>query len=153
MLRLFVGFIFCLFAYVTIYGGCEIYRRQQGPWELTFRGGTNGTPVLSINHRKMGLTNILVSFPGEASKISEELRVYTLPITNSTPFGPTIFQDGTILPGTITLDCFGHELELLPRTLIVNRHEVPWVSGTNIVLKPAEKLPPDQRKPPQGYKR
>jgi hypothetical protein len=153
VLRLFAGFIFCLFAYVTFYGGCEIIRRKHGPWELTFRRETNGTPVLSITQRKMGLTNVTVSFPGETTKIAEEFRVYMLPNTNSTPFGPTIFQDGTVLPGTITLDCFGHEIELLPRTMLVNRHEVGWFNGTNIVLLPAAKLPPDQRKPPQGYKR
>lgn len=151
--RLFAGFILCLFAYVTLYGGCEIYRRKHGPWEVTFRRDADGTPLVSITQRRMGLSNVVVRFPGETTAITEELRVYTLPNTNSTPFGPTIFQDGTVLPGTLTLDCFGHELELLPRTLIVNRKEVPWVSGTNIVLPQAAKLPPDQRRPPSGYKR
>lgn len=153
VIRLFVGFILCLFAYVTFYGGCELYRRQHGPWEVTFRRDADGTPLLSISHRKLGLTNVTVRFPGEKTTVTEELRVYTLPNTNSTPFGVTIFQDGTILPGTITYDCFGHEIELMPRTMIVNRREVPWVSGTNLVLLPSAKLPLDQRKPPQGYKR
>lgn len=153
VLRLFTGFILCLFAYVTFYGGCEIARRRNGPWEVTFAKETNNVPVLRITERRMGLTNVTIQFTGETAPPKEELRVYTLPNTNSTPFGVTIFQDGTVLPGTLTLDCFGHEIELLPRTMIINRKEVPWVSGTNIVLQPSEKLPPEQRRPPSGYKR
>jgi hypothetical protein len=50
------------------------------------------------------------------------------------PFGSVKFLDTTVLPGTVTLDLFGHEVELLPRTLIVDKREHPWSSGQRIEL-------------------
>jgi hypothetical protein len=46
-------------------------------------------------------------------------------------------MDTTFLPGTLTFRLFSHELELLPRVLIIDHEEYPWVPGTNIVLHPA----------------
>ncbi len=50
------------------------------------------------------------------------------------PFGKCIFLDTTSLPGTVVLDLFGHEIELLPRALIIDRQERPWRSDTTIEL-------------------
>jgi hypothetical protein len=66
----------------------------------------------------------------------------SLPVT--TPFGPIAFLDTTQLPGTISLVAFGHAVEMVPRTLFVDFHEVPWSSGTNLVLK-AEAKPSAER--------
>jgi hypothetical protein len=46
------------------------------------------------------------------------------------------------LPGTVTLELFGHEIELLPRVLIIDRKEHPWKSGTTISLVVSEDNPP-----------
>jgi hypothetical protein len=43
----------------------------------------------------------------------------------------------------MTMNFFGHEIELLRRTLVVNRKPVPWENGRVITLKAEEKLPPD----------
>jgi hypothetical protein len=51
------------------------------------------------------------------------------------------------LPGTVTLDCFGHEVELLPRVLVLNRRQVPWKSHTTNELDASAKLPPEARQP------
>ena len=51
------------------------------------------------------------------------------------------------MPGTVTMDLFGHEVELLPRTLIVNKKEVPWKSNTAIELSPTNKLPVAPKSP------
>jgi hypothetical protein len=40
------------------------------------------------------------------------------------------------LPGTVTLRLFGHEIELLPRVLIIDRKEHPWKAGDTIRLAP-----------------
>ena len=46
-----------------------------------------------------------------------------------------------VLPGVITFDLFGHEIELMPRTLVINKKEVPWKSESVIELWPTNKLP------------
>jgi hypothetical protein len=149
-LRLFLGvFVFSMFAYVTFFAGCEIYRRHRGPWEVQFGSDPDGTPMVTVAQRFLQLTNVTLRFPGEraVTPLREDQRLirYDRPNTNATPFGPVIFQDATFLPGTVTFDLFGHEVELLPRTLIIDRHEHPWITGTNVVVSAATKLPPEQR--------
>ena len=56
-------------------------------------------------------------------------RPYAQPTPFAVPFGQVLFTDLTYLPGTVSFEVFGHEVELLPRTLIVDRQEVPWKSG------------------------
>jgi hypothetical protein len=46
-----------------------------------------------------------------------------------------IFQDPTFLPGTVTMRLFGHQIELLPRVLTIDREEYPWHS-TNWINVP-----------------
>jgi hypothetical protein len=41
----------------------------------------------------------------------------------------------------VTFDLFGHEVELLPRVLIVNKREIKWNSQAKIELWPTNKLP------------
>ena len=36
------------------------------------------------------------------------------------------------LPGTLTFDFFGHQVELLPRVLIIDKEEHPWQSGSRL---------------------
>jgi len=37
-------------------------------------------------------------------------------------------MDTTFLPGTVAFQLFGHEIELLPRVLIIDHEEHPWHS-------------------------
>ena len=69
--------------------------------------------------------------------------IFTQPlqVPYEVPFGQCIFMDTTFLPGTLTFRMFGHELELLPRTLVVDHQEQPWRSGTCIVVRRAQHSP------------
>ena len=147
--RLFVVFIGTLFLYVTLYGACELKRRHGGPWNLIYALGSNGVPELRIEHpRILGPQPVTLRFPGETAARTDLplIVVFSQPITNAMPFGPVIFVDSTILPGTVTLNCFGHVVEMVPRTLFVDLHEVPWMAGTNITLGPGSKPPPERLK-------
>ena len=62
------------------------------------------------------------------------------------PFGNCVFMDTTFLPGTITFQLFGHEIELLPRVLVIDRQEHPWRPDTAIAL-PRQPAAPPQGKP------
>jgi hypothetical protein len=57
------------------------------------------------------------------------------------PFGQCVFMDTTFLPGTLTLQLFGHEIELLPRVLVVDRQEHPWRPATAITLLRRQSAP------------
>jgi hypothetical protein len=59
------------------------------------------------------------------------------PITYEVPFGRCMFMDTTFLPGTVALELFNHEVELLPRVLVIDRQEHPWLSEVTITLHPA----------------
>jgi hypothetical protein len=64
------------------------------------------------------------------------------------PFGKFVFHDLMYLPGTVTLELFGHEIELLPRVLIIDRKEYPWKSGATISLAvPKDNPPPGTVRP------
>ena len=44
------------------------------------------------------------------------------------------------LPGIVTMNLLGHEIELMPRTLVVDKKEVPWNKpAAQIVLQPPAK--------------
>jgi len=152
--RLFATFIATLFIYVTLYGACEMKRRKGGPWNLTF-ATSNGVPELRIEHpRLLGPLPVTLRFPGETPSRADLpiTAVFNQPITNAMPFGPVIFVDNTVLPGTITLNCFGHVVEIVPRTLYLDLHEVAWVAGTNIEVSAASKPPPEKlRTKGQGW--
>ena len=145
--RLFAGFVATLFAYVTLYGACTALKRRGGPWNLTYATGADGVAELRIEHpRLLGPLPVTLRFPGE-KPLRDDLpmtAVFSVPITNSMPFGPVIFVDTSALPGTVTLNCFGHAIEMIPRTLFVDFQSVPWVPGTNITVSMQGKPDPER---------
>lgn len=150
-----LGFLATLFVYITVYGGCQAMRRRGGPWAVTF-AETNGIPVLEIrHHRILGTEPVRLLFPGE-KPLRTDLpitAVFSQPITNAMPFGPVIFVDTTILPGTVTLNAFGHAVEMVPRTLFVNFEEQPWQAGLSLTVLPAQKPPPGKLLPSKPRRR
>lgn len=150
--RGFVGiFLATLFLYITFYGACTAIRRKGGPWVITQDKAPDGTPVVRLEHHTIigDGQAVTLRFPGEQAPArftnAPFRRIYSLPNTNSLPYGPVEFLDVTFLPGTIAFDAFGHLVEMVPRTLFLDGREIPWVPGTNIVVDAAMKLPPEQR--------
>ena len=55
------------------------------------------------------------------------------------PFGKCIYQDLMFLPGVVTMNLLGHEIELMPRTLVIDKKEIPWTADKGkIVILPLE---------------
>ena len=63
------------------------------------------------------------------------------PVPYEVPFGKCVFMDTTFMPGTVTFDLFGHEIELLPRALIIDRQDHPWQRDAAITLPRAPAAP------------
>ena len=145
---LFAVFVGTLFAYVTVYGACTAMKRRGGAWELTF-ALSNDVPALVIRHPSRLPEPVTVLFPGEKPERMDLpiTAVFNVPITNRMAFGPVLHIDTSTLPGVVTLNCFGHAVEIFPRALSLDLQEVPWVPGTNITLTAAGKPPADRLKP------
>jgi hypothetical protein len=63
------------------------------------------------------------------------------PVPYEVPFGKCVFMDTTFLPGTVTFQLFGHEIELLPRVLVIDRQEHAWRPDMTIALPRGEAAP------------
>lgn len=131
---LFAGGL-ALVLYVVSFHACEYRRNFKGPWQVTFTTAPDGAPALLINQPRLRITNVQLVFAGEPKPdLPEPQTVAFATPTNQPAFGKVVFRDTTFLPGTLTLDLYGHEIELLPRVLVLDRREHPWQSGVTIVL-------------------
>jgi hypothetical protein len=113
-------------------------RTRQGPWQVGFTREPNGSPALVVNQPRLGVANVRIVFAGEAATHRIETLVFDRP-GRELPFGRVKFDDLTSLPGAVTIEFAGHEVELLPRTLYLNRRPHPWRSGSTHTLNPEDK--------------
>ena len=133
-----IAFGLAVLCYVSFFS-CDSYlRTNKGPWELTFKAEQDGTPNLVINQPSLGITNVTLRVIGESVLQSVETVKFTGPGIE-VPFGEVVFFDTTYLPGTLTLDLFGHEVEMMGRTLVLNFKEKAWESGKVLDLDPSQK--------------
>ena len=139
-------FLVALLVYVASYTWIEHKRKVPGPWQITFTTDPAGHPTLTINQPALGITNARVILVEETTTLTNAPVTLTLIDPRQTPipvpFGTLKFMDLTFLPGTLTFELHGHEIELLPRTLYLNRKETPWTPGAEFNLLTSQKLPP-----------
>ncbi len=115
-------------------------RTRRGPWEVSFTREPTGDPTLVIRQPRLGIQDVKIVFAGESASYRVDTVAFDRP-AKPLPFGRVKFDDLTVLPGTVTIEFAGHEVELLPRTLYLNRRPRPWENGVTIILKPGDKLP------------
>lgn len=143
------GLLLALAIYVGGFSFDQHLRKRHGPWQVTFETGPTGTPAVVVNQPKLHITNLKIEFAGETATNASATVVFDVP-ERPVPFGRVKFEDLTYLPGTVTMDLFGHEVELLPRTLYINRKPHPWTSNRTITLTTGDKpasLPEPKVKP------
>ncbi len=136
-------FVGALILYVAAYSFDRHLRLKNGSWEVAFTAETNGDPAIVVTEPKLKIAGLKIVFTGEKTSATNlPGRVVFDAPAKRLPFGECVFDDLMYLPGTVTFNLFGHEIELLPRVLIINHQERPWTSGTTIQLSPADKPPP-----------
>jgi hypothetical protein len=145
-------FLVVVAGYAVFFAGDQYIRTRKGPWEVQFRT-TNNEPRIIISQSVLGISNVVIAFSGESVSNSEPATVRFDRPLKPIPFGKKKFEDLTYLPGSVAFDFFGHEVELLPRTLYINKVERGWNSWTEIRLQPSEKLPPEKFYDPRKKKR
>src|SRR5437867_2630465 len=136
-----VWFVVVVVLYFVVFYGLESWRHRKGAWEVDFVSDAKGHPSIVVYQPRLNISSVELLFPGEkAPETNLSQRVsFDLPF-RKVLFGRVLYEDLTVLPGVVTFDLFGHEIELLPRTLIVNKKEVPWKSESVIELWPTNKL-------------
>ena len=126
------AFLIAVVIYAVAYGWIEHRRNRKGPWEVTFSTGFHNAPILGISQPALGITNFQIMFSDEkvaTNQAAGEKMVFNQPrlVPFEVPFGKCIFMDLTFLPGTVTFsNVFGHQIELLPRVLIIDYKEYSW---------------------------
>jgi hypothetical protein len=95
------------------------------PTTIPTNGGASESPDLSPTQQPRAFSNRTVMSFAQAR-----------PVPYAVPFGTCVFMDTTFLPGTVSFtNIFGHDIELLPRVLIIDRQEHSWKTGERIVLR------------------
>lgn len=132
--RLPLVFAITVAIYLVAFYGIEHMRSRKGPWSVGYEIDGNGRPALVVSQPGLGIDNVRIVFAEESAPTNFQTATVTFAaperVPFDLPFGECFFQDLTFLPGTVTLRPFpGHEIELLPRALYVNRRERAWISG------------------------
>jgi hypothetical protein len=146
-----ITFVLAAVFYFIAYSWLSKRQTARGPWQVTFTNDAAGVPELIIAQRSIGVSNVYVRFDGESLNATQHTGVVEFAKPKAeVPFGRVIYDDLMFMPGTVTLDCFGHEVEMLPRTLSLNRKPVRWASNSTNSLTAAMKLPPEERRKVKG---
>lgn len=152
--RLLIQFILLfglvLIGYLAVFSWIERRRVVNGPWEVTFSAEA-GHAQLLINQATLNIRDVRISFKDivAPSNVVERV-IFTKPQNPPypVPFGECVFQDLLFFPGTVVLKLFGHEIQLIPRTLTINQVEYPWRNGEIIEIKSVvTNTPPAQATP------
>ncbi len=141
--QLVAVFVVTLIIYLVGFTWLEHRRVVKGPWIVAFSTDDAGHPRLSVSHEVLGISNVTLRVPDKSvtNRFAPVVVRFAGP-TNAPPFGEMPYFDATFLPGALTFNLLGHEIELLPRTLKIDLREVPWVNGTNIdVTGPGKYVP------------
>jgi len=134
--------------YLAVFYGIEHVRHRKGPWEVDFQTNADGAPRILVSQASIGLEQMAILFHTETASNATG-HVSFDQVRRPVPFGRVLYEDLTFLPGVVTFDLFGHEIELLPRVLIANKQKIRWRSGGVLDLWPTNKLP-EPPKPPKG---
>ncbi len=134
----FLAFVLALVGYILCYQAIEHRRTRNGPWRVRFTSGNGNVPTIAIDQPRLAITNVQIRFAGETLSPTNAPAIVIFsepkPVPYAVPYGNCVFMDTTFLPGTVTLQLFGHEIELLPRVLVIDREEHRWTSDSDIAL-------------------
>jgi hypothetical protein len=139
-----LAFLLAVVCYAVLYQFIEHRRTRRGPWEVTFTNTPPDIPTIIINQPRLTITNVQVRFVDRSPAVPLTTNLGTFVFSQAQPvpfdvsFGRCVLLDTTFLPGTVTLQLFGHEIELLPRVLVIDHQEHPWTPNDRITLHPRQ---------------
>jgi hypothetical protein len=130
------AFLIAIVLYVVFYTAIEHRRTRNGPWQATFASDGTNAPTIVINQPKLKIANVKLVFPDNKAPATNAMVVFDppRPVPFNLPFGQCIFLDTTFQPGTVVFNIYGHEIQLIPRVLTIDKKEYPWQSESTISL-------------------
>jgi hypothetical protein len=142
--HLSVAFALALGLYVVGFAWLEHRRHRLGPWDVTFIQAGQMSPRVVINQPALEIRDVQIEFATPATPTAStnvQIRFAgARPVPFPVPFGECVFLDPLFLPGTVTLELFGHRVQMLPRTLSIDGQEHGWQPGMRLRVE-AEKAP------------
>src|ERR1051326_6731497 len=132
--------------YALLFRFIEHRRVVKGPWQVTFTVDS-GAPALVVNQPVLAIRDVRIRFADEAAPTTAPQTLASAegrPVPFEVPFGRCVFLDTIFQPGTVAFEMFGHEIQLMPHTLTIDKQARPWHSGETITLTKPEK-PRDTR--------
>lgn len=132
------AFLLALGLYVLAFYWIEGRRVAREPWSVSFTCSAGASPSIVVQQANYKIRKEIVFEDADTitNDVAETITFGTpRPVPFSIPFGQCVFLDTTFLPGTVTLRCFGHEIEMIPRVLIVDHQEFPWSNTNALRLK------------------
>jgi hypothetical protein len=135
--HLFAAFGLALIAYAVVYYAIEQRRTRNGPWQVTFTNTATGLPAIIINQPRLAITDVQIVFDGEAATTNVAVTMVfnqARKVPYDVPFGRCDFMDLISMPGSVTFELFGHQVQLMPRVLTVDHEEIAWRSGQTMTL-------------------
>jgi hypothetical protein len=128
--------VVAIIAYFAVFAFIENRRTRNGPWSVTFAADASGVPTLTVNEPSLKISNVKITFPGQSISISNTVLSFQppKPVPFDLPFGKCMFEDTTFQPGTVVLELFGHEIQLMPRVLTIDKKEIPWQSDFTVSI-------------------
>jgi hypothetical protein len=128
--------VVAIIAYFAVFAFIENRRNRNGPWSVTFAADASGVPTLTVNEPGLKISNLRINFPGQSIPITNTALSFQppKPVPFDLPFGRCIFEDTTFQPGTVVMELFGHEIQLMPRVLTIDKKEITWQSDFTISI-------------------
>jgi hypothetical protein len=112
--------------YLVFFNWMQHRREGKGPWQINFSTAADGTPSIDIRQPALHLSHRVIFDGAHLPQTNLHQTVQFYQGTADIPFGKMLFQDPTFLPGTVTMDLFGHQVEIIPRALIIDKKEHAW---------------------------
>ncbi len=142
-----LAFILALAGYMIVFKIIEGRRTEKGPWQVAFVHPAGATPQITINQPSLAITNVQIVFTDGPTNAGPDAAVNLVfsearPVPFEVPFGQCVMLDLRFLPGTLAFKFFGHEIELLPKALQVDRQEHPWQKDLVLNLHAWDKKSP-----------
>ena len=127
-------------AYFAVFAYIEHRRTRNGPWSITFSTDDKGVPSLTVNEPKLQISGMKIRFLNQSLSSTNLTLTFNppMPVPFEVPFGKCVFLDTTFQPGTVVLELFGHEIQLMPRVLTIDKKEIPWKSDDTISISSSD---------------
>jgi hypothetical protein len=141
-----IAFIIAIVFYIVAFTWIEHRRSARGPWHVVFLTDFSGQPSILISQKQLGIANVKLVFSEKTLPFKNTVRALYFDAPGYKPaFGEVVFIDLLSQPGTVVFNFWGHEVQLMPRVLTIDKKEQKWESGKVIVVQGPGKFIPNPK--------